>query len=62
MGLVVYITPNEYRMLLYIGFLASKLPSSYFLYYALCRILAEGELQRDGAEEYYFRVAFDVAD
>ena len=33
-----------------------------FFYYALCIILAEGELHLDGAEEYYFRAAADVAD
>ena len=31
-------------------------------YYALCKILAEGELLRDGVEDCYFRLATDVAD
>ena len=43
-------------------FLSFEAPYCYFIHYALCITFAEGELQRDGAEEYYFRAAADVAD
>jgi len=38
--------------------------ASYYIYFysALCIISAEGELQRDGFEDFYFRAAAYVAD